>query len=627
MCGIVAAVSNRNIVDVLVQGLQRLEYRGYDSCGVAVHDGGLKRARSTARVAELASQVQQDHIQGQTGIAHTRWATHGVPAVHNAHPHFSHGPGTNASEKPGRIALVHNGIIENHEELRQSLSAKGYVFLSQTDTEVITHLVDSHYNGDLFEAVKATLPQLHGAYAIAVFARDEPNRVVGARAGSPMVLGVGNGGQEHFVASDAMALAGVTDQIVYLEEGDMVDLQLGKYWVFDKNAKALSKTERPVKTVHAHSGAAELGPYRHYMQKEIFEQPRAIADTLEGVEAIVPELFEAVNLPAPGQNAHAVFNQIDKILILACGTSYYSGCAAKYWLESIAKIPTQVEVASEYRYRDSVPDPKTLVVTITQSGETADTLAALRHAQSLGMKHTLTICNVATSAMVRECALAYVTRTGVEIGVASTKAFTTQLAGLFLLTLAIAQSKGRLSPEQEQNYLKEMRHLPVAIQAVLALEPQVMKWAEDFGKMDNALFLGRGLHYPIALEGALKLKEISYIHAEAYPAGELKHGPLALVTSAMPVVTVAPNDALLEKLKSNMQEVRARGGVLYVLADADTKIQSAEGIHVIRMPEHYGALSPLLHVVPLQLLAYHTALAKGTDVDKPRNLAKSVTVE
>ncbi len=627
MCGIVAAVSNRNIVDVLVQGLQRLEYRGYDSCGVAVHDGGLKRARSTARVAELASQVQQDHIQGQTGIAHTRWATHGVPAVHNAHPHFSHGPGTNASEKPGRIALVHNGIIENHEELRQSLSAKGYVFLSQTDTEVITHLVDSHYNGDLFEAVKATLPQLHGAYAIAVFARDEPNRVVGARAGSPMVLGVGNGGQEHFVASDAMALAGVTDQIVYLEEGDMVDLQLGKYWVFDKNAKALSKTERPVKTVHAHSGAAELGPYRHYMQKEIFEQPRAIADTLEGVEAIVPELFEAVNLPAPGQNAHAVFNQTDKILILACGTSYYSGCAAKYWLESIAKIPTQVEVASEYRYRDSVPDPKTLVVTITQSGETADTLAALRHAQSLGMKHTLTICNVATSAMVRECALAYVTRAGVEIGVASTKAFTTQLAGLFLLTLAIAQSKGRLSPEQEQNYLKEMRHLPVAIQAVLALEPQVMKWAEDFGKMDNALFLGRGLHYPIALEGALKLKEISYIHAEAYPAGELKHGPLALVTSAMPVVTVAPNDALLEKLKSNMQEVRARGGVLYVLADADTKIQSAEGIHVIRMPEHYGALSPLLHVVPLQLLAYHTALAKGTDVDKPRNLAKSVTVE
>lgn len=627
MCGIVAAVSNRNIVDVLVQGLQRLEYRGYDSCGVAVHHEGLKRARSTARVAELASQVQQDQIQGHTGIAHTRWATHGAPAVHNAHPHFSHGPGANASEKPGRIALVHNGIIENHEELRQLLSAKGYVFLSQTDTEVITHLVDSHYNGDLFDAVKAALPQLQGAYAIAVFARDEPHRVVGARAGSPMVLGVGQDGVEHFVASDAMALAGVTDQIIYLEEGDMVDLQLGKYWVFDKNAKALSKNDRPVKTVHAHSGAAELGPYRHYMQKEIFEQPRAIADTLEGVEAIVPELFEAVHLPAPGQNAHSVFSQIDKILILACGTSYYSGCAAKYWLESIAKIPTQVEVASEYRYRDSVPDPKTLVVTISQSGETADTLAALRHAQSLGMKHTLTICNVATSAMVRECALAYVTRAGVEIGVASTKAFTTQLAGLFLLTLALAQSKGRLSPEQEQNYLKEMRHLPVALQAVLALEPQVIQWAEDFGKMDNALFLGRGLHYPIALEGALKLKEISYIHAEAYPAGELKHGPLALVTSAMPVVTVAPHDALLEKLKSNMQEVRARGGVLYVLADADTKIQSAEGIHVIRMPEHYGALSPLLHVVPLQLLAYHTALAKGTDVDKPRNLAKSVTVE
>ncbi len=623
MCGIVGAVSSRNIVPILVQGLQRLEYRGYDSCGVAVHaaslgakQGGLQRARSTARVSELMTQVADDHIEGGTGIAHTRWATHGVPAVHNAHPHFSHGPGADADQRPGRVALVHNGIIENHDELRAELQAKGYVFHSQTDTEVIAHLVDSLYNGDIFEAVKAALAHLTGAYAIAVFHKDEPHRVIGARAGSPLILGVGQDGAETFLASDAMALAGVTDQIVYLEEGDLVDLQLGKYWVFDK---ARQPVTRVVKTVHAHSGAAELGPYRHYMQKEIFEQPRAIADTLEGVEGIVPELF--------GDGAYSVFKAIDNVLILACGTSYYSGCVAKYWIEAIAKVPCQVEIASEYRYRDSVPNPKTLVVTITQSGETADTLAALRHAQSLGLAHTLTICNVATSAMVRECQLAYVTRAGAEIGVASTKAFTTQLAGLFLLTLALAQTKGHLSDAQEAQHLKAMRHLPAALQAVLSLEPQLIAWAQDFASKENALFLGRGTHYPIALEGALKLKEITYIHAEAYAAGELKHGPLALVTSAMPVVTVAPNDALLEKLKSNMQEVRARGGVLYVLADGDTQIQSSEGVHVIRMPEHYGVLSPILHVVPLQLLAYHTACARGTDVDKPRNLAKSVTVE
>ena len=619
MCGIVGAVSTRNIVPILVQGLQRLEYRGYDSCGVAVYAGGLKRARSTSRVAELMEQVSSEHIAGTTGIAHTRWATHGAPAVHNAHPHFSHGTGTDAASRPGRIALVHNGIIENHDELRAVLKARGYVFNSQTDTEVISHLIDSLYDGDLFEAVKAALVQLQGAYAIAVFCKDEPHRVVGARAGSPLILGVGKDGSENFLASDAMALAGVTDQIVYLDEGDVVDVQLGKYWIVDKAHKAVSVQQRPVRTVQAHSGAAELGPYRHYMQKEIFEQPRAIGDTLEGVEGIVPELF--------GDGAFRVFKEIDSVLILACGTSYYSGCVAKYWLESIAKIPTQVEIASEYRYRESVPNPRALVVTITQSGETADTLAALRHAQGLGMTHTLTICNVATSAMVRECKLAYITRAGVEIGVASTKAFTTQLAGLFLLTLVLAQSRGRLSDEEEAVHLKAMRHLPTALGAVLALEPQLISWSEDFAKVENALFLGRGLHYPIALEGALKLKEITYIHAEAYAAGELKHGPLALVTSAMPVVTVAPNDALLEKLKSNMQEVRARGGVLYVLADADTKIESDEGIHVIRMPEHYGALSPLLHVVPLQLLAYHTACARGTDVDKPRNLAKSVTVE
>ncbi len=615
MCGIVAAVSDRNIVPVLVQGLQRLEYRGYDSCGVAVYADGLKRARSTSRVAELQEQVQTEKLEGTTGIAHTRWATHGAPAIHNAHPHFSHGPGA-VGAKPGKIALVHNGIIENHEELRAALQAKGYVFDSQTDTEVIVHLVDSLYDGDLFEALKNAVTQLHGAYAIAAFCKDEPHRVVGARAGSPLILGVGKANQENFLASDAMALAGVTDQIVYLEEGDLIDIQLGKYWILDKAQKAI---QREVKTVVAHSGAAELGPYRHYMQKEIFEQPSAIANTLEGVEGITPELF--------GDGAYKVFKDIDSVLILACGTSYYSGCTAKYWLEEIAGISTQVEVASEYRYRTSVPNPRTLVVTITQSGETADTLAALRHAQSLGMTQTLTICNVATSAMVRECKLAYVTRAGVEIGVASTKAFTAQLAGLFLLTLALAQSKGRLSESDEAAHVKAMRHLPVALAAVLALEPQVIAWAEDFARMENALFLGRGLHYPIALEGALKLKEISYIHAEAYPAGELKHGPLALVTSAMPVVAVAPNDSLLEKLKSNLQEVRARGGVLYVLADAGTKLVSSEGLHVIRMPEHYGALSPMLHVLPLQLLAYHTACARGTDVDKPRNLAKSVTVE
>ncbi len=624
MCGIVGAVSTRNIVPILLEGLKRLEYRGYDSCGVAVHQGGeLRRARSTSRVAELEASVAADGIQATTGIAHTRWATHGAPAVHNAHPHFSAGPGAREAAS-GRVALVHNGIIENHDELRAELRQRGYVFNSQTDTEVIAHLVHSLYDGDLLDAVQRALPRLRGAYAIAVFCRDEPLRVVGARQGSPLVLGVGEqGGGENFLASDAMALAGVTSQIVYLEEGDVVDLQLGRYWITSVGAQGPEgrylPVERAVRTVHAHSGAAELGPYRHYMQKEIFEQPRALADTLEGVEAISPELF--------GDGAHRIFKDIDRVLILACGTSYYSGSTARYWLESIAAIPTTVEVASEYRYRDSVPDPRTLVVTITQSGETADTLAALKHARSLGMKHTLTICNVATSAMVRECELAYITRAGVEIGVASTKAFTTQLAGLYLLTLALAQVRGRLSEAQEAEHLKALRHLPVALQSVLALEPQIIAWSEDFARKENALFLGRGLHYPIAMEGALKLKEISYIHAEAYPAGELKHGPLALVTDQMPVVTVAPNDALLEKLKSNLQEVRARGGQLYVFADSDTHIEPEPGVHVIRMPEHYGALSPILHVVPLQLLAYHTACARGTDVDKPRNLAKSVTVE
>ncbi|SFR90728.1 glutamine--fructose-6-phosphate transaminase [Mitsuaria sp. PDC51] len=624
MCGIVGAVSQKDIVPILIEGLKRLEYRGYDSCGVAVHqDGMLRRARSTSRVAELQALAAQDGVAAGTGIAHTRWATHGAPAVHNAHPHFSHGPGAEAHRQPGRVALVHNGIIENHDELRAELKGRGYVFHSQTDTEVIAHLVDFHYHGDLLEAVQTAVGQLRGAYAIAVFHKDEPHRVIGAREGSPMVLGVGRDeyAGANFVASDAMALAGVTDQIVYLEEGDVVDLQLGRYWISRKDAATgrFVNVEREVKTVHAHSGAAELGPYRHYMQKEIFEQPVAIANTLDAVTGISPELF--------GDGAYRVFKEVDSVLILACGTSYYAGSTAKYWLESIAKIPTSVEIASEYRYRESVPNPRTLVVTISQSGETADTLAALKHARSLGMLHTLTVCNVSTSAMVRECALAYITRAGAEIGVASTKAFTTQLVGLFLLTLALAQTRGHLTDEQEAEHLKALRHLPVAVQAVLALEPQVIAWSEEFARKENALFLGRGLHYPIALEGALKLKEISYIHAEAYPAGELKHGPLALVTAQMPVVTVAPNDTLLEKLKSNMQEVRARGGELFVFADGDTRIESEPGLHVIRLPEHYGALSPILHTVPLQLLAYHTACARGTDVDKPRNLAKSVTVE
>jgi len=611
MCGIVGGVAGRDIVPVLIEGLRRLEYRGYDSCGVAVHqDGALRRTRSTARVADLAAQAAAEDVRAGTGIAHTRWATHGAPVVHNAHPHFSR----------ERIALVHNGIIENHDELRAELQALGYAFASQTDTEVIAHLVHQHYAGDLLAAVQRTVQRLRGAYAIAVFCRDEPQRVVGAREGSPLVLGLAGAG-EHYVASDAMALAGVADRIAYLEEGDVVDLQPAAVAISARDAQGRwHAVQRALRPMPAHTAAAELGPYRHFMQKEIFEQPRAIADTLDGVESLDPQaLF--------GEAAPGVLAQVDRVLILACGTSYYAGSTARYWLEALAGIPTAVEIASEYRYRSSVPDARTLVVTITQSGETADTLAALKHARSLGMANTLTVCNVASSAMVRECRLAFVTRAGAEIGVASTKAFTTQLVGLFLLTLALARLRGRLDAAQQQAHLRALRHLPLAVQAVLALEPQVIAWAEDFTRKEHALFLGRGLHYPIALEGALKLKEISYIHAEAYPAGELKHGPLALVTEQMPVVTVAPNDALLEKLKSNMQEVRARGGQLYVLADADSRIASGEGVHVIRMPEHYGPLSPILHVVPLQLLAYHTAVARGTDVDKPRNLAKSVTVE
>jgi glucosamine--fructose-6-phosphate aminotransferase (isomerizing) len=608
MCGIVGAVAQRDIVPVLLEGLKRLEYRGYDSCGVAVHQQGLKRSRSVSRVAELESQVAESHLTGHTGIAHTRWATHGAPATNNAHPHFS------SKNDEARIAVVHNGIIENYEEMRTELTKLGYVFESQTDTEVIAHLINELYDGDLLRTVQKAVKRLHGAFAIAVFCKDEPKRVVGARLGCPLVVGIGQG--ENFLASDAMALAGTTDQIIYLEEGDVVDVGLSGISITDRLDHNVS---RAAQTVNAYSGAIDLGPYRHYMQKEIFEQPRAIGDTLEGILSFSPDVF--------GASASKVFTDINAIQILACGTSYYSGMTAKYWLEALSGLPTQVEIASEYRYREPAVNPNALVVVISQSGETADTLAALKYAKELGHRYSLSICNVATSAMVRETTLSYLTRAGVEIGVASTKAFTTQLVALFLLTLTLAKLKGRLDAKAEAAHLKNLRHLPAALTAVLALEPQIIAWADAFARKENALFLGRGLHYPIALEGALKLKEISYIHAEAYPAGELKHGPLALVTEDMPVVTVAPNDALIEKLKSNMQEVRARGGQLYVFADADSRIAPSDGIHVIRLPEHYGLLSPILHVVPLQLLAYHTALAKGTDVDKPRNLAKSVTVE
>jgi glutamine---fructose-6-phosphate transaminase (isomerizing) len=605
MCGIVGSVAGRDILPVLVEGLRRLEYRGYDSCGVAaVAEGKLERLRSVARVADLALQISKKHLRAQTGIAHTRWATHGAPVTRNAHPIFSR----------GEIALVHNGIIENHDELRAELKARGYVFDTQTDTEVIAHLVHSLYKGNLFDAVRRAVKRLAGAYAIAVVSKREAHRVVGARAGSPMVIGVGDG--EHFLASDALALAGTTDRIAYLEEGDVAEISRDSFRVIDAAGR---EAKREVATVKASGTAAELGPYRHYMQKEIFEQPRAVADTLEGIEGVSPELFQ--------DPAGKSLRKAKSVLILACGTSFYSGLVAKYWLESLARLPTQVEIASEYRYRESIPDPDALVVVVSQSGETADTLAALKHARSLGQNLTLAICNVASSAMMRETRFKFLTHAGVEIGVASTKAFTTQLVALFLLALTLAKLGRKLSRKEEQKHMRSLRHLPKAIAAALALEPQIMAWAGRFAKKEHALFLGRGLHYPIALEGALKLKEISYIHAEAYPAGELKHGPLALVTAAMPVVTVAPNDALLEKLKSNMQEVRARGGELYVLADADTRIGASDGVNVVRLPEHYGLLSPILHVVPLQLLAYHTALVRGSDVDKPRNLAKSVTVE
>jgi glutamine---fructose-6-phosphate transaminase (isomerizing) len=612
MCGIVGATSNRNVVPILIEGIRRLEYRGYDSTGIAVVNGGasphLERLVSTLRVADLAAQADTLKLSATSGISHTRWATHGAPTADNAHPHLSY----------GEVAVVHNGIIENYETLRERLKAQGYVFRTQTDTEVIAHLIHAHWHGvanrDLLAAVQTAVAEFHGAFAIAVISTREPGRVIGARLGSPLVVGVGR--DDHFLASDAAALLSVTRRVAYLEEGDVADVRRESYAIYDGSGQ---RVVRAIVEVAGSGDAVELGPYRHFMQKEIFEQPRAIADTLDAVDAIEPALF--------GAKAAEILPQVNAVLILACGTSYYSSLVAKQWIETLAKIPCAVEIASEYRYRDSVPREDELVVVVSQSGETADTLAALKHAKSLGHKHTLAICNAATSSMVRQTELVFLTRAGTEVGVASTKAFTTQLVAHFLLALTLAKLRGRLPSDEESKCLKALRHLPAAVRGALALEPHVMAWAQAFARKQHALFLGRGLHYPIALEGALKLKEISYIHAEAYPAGELKHGPLALVDADMPVLAIAPNDALLEKLKSNLQEVRARGGELYVLADLDSQLGAGDGIHLLRMSEHRGLLSPIVHVVPLQLLAYHTAVIRGTDVDKPRNLAKSVTVE
>ncbi|HRK78021.1 MAG TPA: glutamine--fructose-6-phosphate transaminase (isomerizing) [Thiobacillus sp.] len=609
MCGIVGAVAQRNVVPILLEGLRRLEYRGYDSAGLVTINGGLKRVRSVGRVAALADDCVAQQIHGHLGIAHTRWATHGAPSEANAHPHVS-----------GSLAVVHNGIIENHEALRTRLKAAGFVFTSETDTEVIAHLVNLYYrqSKDLLAAVRTAVAELEGAYAIGVVSEDAPHRLICARRGSPLLVGLGI--EENFIASDVSALLPVTQRVMYLDEGDVADIGLLAVTVYDA---AGNRADRSVHISELSADMAELGNYRHFMQKEIHEQPRALTDTLLTAVAqdhIQPEWF--------GFDAAEVLAKVNAVTFLACGTSYHAAKVATYWLEEIAGIPAHAEIASEYRYRTSVPNPDALVVTISQSGETADTLAALNHARELGQDKTLTICNVPESALTRASRLKFLTRAGPEIGVASTKAFTTQLAALFLLTLVLAKLRGRLTAAQETAHLTALRSLPNKVQQVLALEPQVEAWSQRFANKHHALFLGRGVHYPIALEGALKLKEISYIHAEGYPAGELKHGPLALVDEDMPVITIAPNDQLIEKLKSNLQEVRARGGELYVFADGDVHLEESAFVHVIKLPGgSNGALSPILHTVTLQMLSYHAALQKGTDVDKPRNLAKSVTVE
>ena len=617
MCGIVGAVAQRNVVPILIEGLRKLEYRGYDSAGIALLNGAMERVRSVGRVADLEARANEVNAQAPTGIAHTRWATHGGVTEINAHPHAS--LSVNAE-----VSVVHNGIIENHEALRSQLRAKGYEFFSQTDTEVIAHLLHSLVDSGLklFDAVKQAVRQLEGAYAIAAISTREPNTVVGSRKGSPLLLGVGKEGSglgENFLASDASALLQVTKYVAYLEEGDVVEIRLDGYTVVDHEG---NPADRPVVESQLSADSIELGKYDHYMQKEIFEQPGAIANTLEMVTS-----SSSLSAGLFGAEAEDIFARTKQVLILACGTSFHAGLVAKYWIESVAKVPVSVEIASEYRYRESVPLPDTLVMTISQSGETIDTISALQHAQSQGMTDSLTICNVPESALIRASKLRFLTRAGPEIGVASTKAFTTQLAALFVLTLVLAQQRGKLTPEREHELLVQLRHLPAALNKVLECEPVVRHWANRFAVKDHALFLGRGVPFPIAMEGALKLKEITYIHAEAYAAGELKHGPLALVDHQMPVVVVAPNDALIEKLKSNLQEVRARGGELFVFADQDTRIEPSDGINIVNLHDHAGLLSPILHVVPLQLLAYHAALARGTDVDKPRNLAKSVTVE
>ena len=611
MCGIVGAIANRDVVPILTEGLKRLEYRGYVSAGIAVLDGGIRRVRRVGRVAEMESAARSEHLAGIVGIGHTRWATHGGVTEPNAHPHVS----------MGEVAVVHNGIIENHEEQRARLKALGYAFESQTDTEVVAHLIHHYFREtrDLFAATRRAVADLHGAYALGVVALADPGTMTGARMGCPLVVGLGEG--ENFLASDVSAVIDQTRRVIYLEDGDVVALRRDGVRIVDREGRPV---ERPVHESDLSPDAVDLGPYSHYMQKEIHEQPRAVADTLEAVidaGVDVDGLF--------GEGARAVFADIDSVLVLASGTSYYAGLVARYWIESIARIACTVELGHEYRYRDSIPDPRQLVVTISQSGETLDTLEALKRARELGHSRTLAICNVRHSAIPRASRFTFYTRAGVEIGVASTKAFTTQLVSLHVLALAIAKARGRLAAEDEARAIEQLRFVPGSIQHALNLEPQIRAWAVHFYSREHALFLGRGIHYPVALEGALKMKEISYVHAEAYPAGELKHGPLALVDASMPVVVIAPNDALLEKVKSNMQEVRARGGELYVFADLDSHFTEEEGVHVIRTPRHAGALSPVVHAIPVQLLAYHTALLRGTevDIDKPRNLAKAVTVE
>ena len=611
MCGIVGAVAERNITTILIEGLKRLEYRGYDSAGLAVVTaaGTLERRRRIGKVSELEAAVGAEPIAGQLGIAHTRWATHGAPSEHNAHPHFS-----------GQdVAVVHNGIIENHEELRERLKGLGYVFSSETDTEVIVHLLHHTLKTqpDLGQALKLAVKQLHGAYGLAVISLAQPDRLLAARSGSPLVIGLGHG--ENFLASDQLALRQVTDRFMYLEEGDIAEIRRDEVNIWDVDGKPVER-----ETVQYHEGAeaADKGEFRHFMLKEIHEQPKVVQRTLEGRLAQNHVLVQAF-----GPQAAELFAKVRNVQIVACGTSYHAGMVARYWLEGLAGIPCQVEVASEFRYRKVVVQPDTLFVSISQSGETADTLAALRNAKELGFLASLAICNVGISSLVRESDLTLLTQAGPEIGVASTKAFTTQLVGLMLLTLSLGQVRGTLAAGVEAELVEELRRLPTRLGEALAMDATVEKVAELFADKHHTLFLGRGAQFPVAMEGALKLKEISYIHAEAYPAGELKHGPLALVDNDMPVVTVAPNNELLEKLKSNLQEVRARGGELIVFADENASMSNGPGTHVIEVPHIIDALAPILYTIPLQLLSYYVAVLKGTDVDQPRNLAKSVTVE